>query len=368
MSRPSIHCSTTEISVYQLMSLFEPREDTVEHAKYKIPGHQRFFRWKPEQERDLVDSVINGYPIPSIIVHKTLEENRETYWVEDGQQRLTALHRFVNNKFAYENLYYCKEGVDETRRLTQHQLRYFDNRQIPVTIVEGDLTSDTKADIFHRLQRGTPLSNGEKLMSRSSTKAVSLALEMMERFSHEDNSMFKSLDKKRKTLENAVGVVSGFIMGSPFITNSYERLYKFLDNEDFEDANKLRHLDEGIMFIKSIYDKVYEENGTINSSNRCNLGKYLSKLIHVYNRLVNEYEEEENFSEMKRESVEFWSSVIAISENNKKEVWDMISSRGARGQNITLKSIEGYIENIRTFMDMDDPTEWFKNMNMEYVS
>ena len=71
---------------------------------------------------------------------------------------------------------------------------------------------------------------------------------------------------------------------------------------------------------------------------------------------------------MKQESIEFWSKVIIISENNKKEVWDMISSRGARGQNITRRSIETYIENIKTFMDMDNPTEWFESMDMEYVA
>lgn len=367
MSRSSIHCSTTEVPVYKLMYLFEPREETVEHAKYKIPGHQRFFRWKPEQERDLVDSVMNGYPIPSIIVHKSLEDNRETYWVEDGQQRLTALHRFYNNKFTYGDLYYCKEGVDDTRRFTQHQLQYFDNRQIPVTIVEGDLTDEKKAEIFHRLQRGTALSNGEKLMSRSSSKAVSLSLEMMGRFSHEENTMFKALDKKRKTLENSVGIVCGLVLGSSYITNSYERLYKFLDKEEFEDTEKLKHLDDGIAFIKSIYEKVYSENGAINSGNRCNLGKYLSKLIYTYNRLVDDFKGEE-LTKMKKESINFWSKVIIISENNKKEVWDMISSRGARGQNITLKSIEGYIENIKTFMDIDNPSEWFESMHMEYVA
>lgn len=367
MSRPNIHCSTTEIALYQLMDRFEPREETVENAKYKIPEYQRFFQWKPHQERDLVDSVLNGLPIPSIIVHKTVENSRETYWVEDGQQRLTALHRFVNNKFTYDNRYYSKESVDESMRLTQQQLRYFDNRQIPVTIVEGDLTPEIKAEIFHRLQRGKALSNGDKLMSRSSTKAVSLALQMMERFSHEENAMFKSLDKKRKTLENAVGIICGFILGSCCITNSYERLYKSLDNYRFEDINKLNHLDKGIIFIKSIYDKVYTDNGPINSENRCNLGKYLSKLIHTYNCLVDEYEGEE-LVKMKQESIEFWSKVIIISENNKKEVWDMISSRGARGQNITRRSIETYIENIKTFMDMDNPTEWFESMDMEYVA
>lgn len=370
MSRPSIYCSTAEIPLCQLMDRFEPREEKVENAKYKIPEYQRFFQWKLQQERDLVDSVMNGFPIPSIIVHKTVENSRETYWVEDGQQRLTALHRFVNNKFTYKygdtDLYYPKEGVDASRCLTQEQLRYFDNRQIHVTIVEGDLTPEIKAEIFHRLQRGKPLSNGDKLMSRSSTKAVSIALQMMERFSDEDNAMFKSLDKKRKTLESAVGIVCGFVLGSSFITNSYERLYKFLDNEAFENSDKLKHLDEGIKFIKATYNTANLNNRAINYGNRCNLGKYLSKLIHTYNRLVDEYEGEE-LVKMKQESIEFWSKVIIISENNKKEVWDMISSRGARGQNITLKSIETYIKNIKTFMDMDNPTEWFESMDMEYV-
>ena len=74
----------------------------------KIPPFQRNFVWKKEQVIDLLDSIIQGYPIGSILFWETKEtlpakrnigsfllpESEEDYpikYVLDGQQRITSI-------------------------------------------------------------------------------------------------------------------------------------------------------------------------------------------------------------------------------------------------------------------------------------
>lgn len=73
----------------------------------RIPTIQRQFVWDAEDVRDLIDSIVNGYPIGAIIIWEPTskfpsaplvgKENGHTRrYVLDGQQRLTALSLMMN--------------------------------------------------------------------------------------------------------------------------------------------------------------------------------------------------------------------------------------------------------------------------------
>jgi hypothetical protein len=78
-------------------------------GEIKIPQFQRKFVWKDNQALELLDSIVNGYPIGSILLWKTTEklnaardlgsfrlpvtdEITPTNYVLDGQQRLTVVY------------------------------------------------------------------------------------------------------------------------------------------------------------------------------------------------------------------------------------------------------------------------------------
>ena len=77
----------------------------VENGRIGLPDLQRQFVWKDSKVRDLLDSMIKGYPIGYIILWespeeyentRTIGENKKEYdkpkdLVIDGQQRLTSL-------------------------------------------------------------------------------------------------------------------------------------------------------------------------------------------------------------------------------------------------------------------------------------
>ena len=75
-----------------------------------VPEFQRGFVWKTKQVKNLFDSLINKYPIGSIIIWKTSQKidartlngeklpNRNKYLILDGQQRLLSLYYLTNQK------------------------------------------------------------------------------------------------------------------------------------------------------------------------------------------------------------------------------------------------------------------------------
>ncbi|RME70737.1 MAG: DUF262 domain-containing protein [Chloroflexi bacterium] len=81
----------------------------IDDGRIKIPDFQRNFVWSKEQTARLIDSLIKGFPIGTFIFWKTKDKLREvrdignitlpdtpsgefTYYVLDGQQRITSLY------------------------------------------------------------------------------------------------------------------------------------------------------------------------------------------------------------------------------------------------------------------------------------
>ena len=96
-----------------MSTLYEPRNRSIKDLiseiktnKLGIPILQRGYVWKPAQVRDLLDSMIKGYPIGSIIVwdspssEKTRQVDKGAVGtissvIIDGQQRLTSLYAIL---------------------------------------------------------------------------------------------------------------------------------------------------------------------------------------------------------------------------------------------------------------------------------
>lgn len=62
------------------------------------PAWQRGDVWSLKKKRKLIESVLLGIPLPSVIYHRNSEN--ETVTVIDGKQRLTALSEFFSGKWA----------------------------------------------------------------------------------------------------------------------------------------------------------------------------------------------------------------------------------------------------------------------------
>jgi uncharacterized protein with ParB-like and HNH nuclease domain len=127
--------------------------------RYDIPDWQREKVWKRPAQQQLIDSILRGWRLPKFYFIKT---GADSYLVEDGQQRLTAIYEFFSNDLpltdesakAFKARYY--------RELSAHLADKFDDFEIEFDVIENATEEELK-EFFQRLQAGAPLNTSEKL-------------------------------------------------------------------------------------------------------------------------------------------------------------------------------------------------------------
>lgn len=65
------------------------------------PFYQRRSRWDAKMQSRLIESFLINIPVPSVILY---EKNYNSYEVMDGQQRITAIRDFYENKLKLSGL------------------------------------------------------------------------------------------------------------------------------------------------------------------------------------------------------------------------------------------------------------------------
>lgn len=163
--------------------IFYPIDDLVKWKDHNflVPNreYQRGERWRTYQKQLFIDSIFRGYPVPAFYIHKQRKTlgslDRDTLFIVDGQQRINAIHGFVNgdfslldpsddNEFRFPNLVGDEECPWAGKKFCDLdpdlQARF---RALKVVVYE--ITTDnenTVRDLFIRLQGGVPLSAQEK--------------------------------------------------------------------------------------------------------------------------------------------------------------------------------------------------------------
>lgn len=142
------------------------------------PIYQRNFCWTSAQQELLIDSLINGFPIPSILIAEIADYKYECI---DGQHRLHTIKQFIENKLTYKdphtnNYYYYEDNAAnpinfEMKKskmylpLPIHMKKDFERRQICIIIIDKSTKLDEyhKRALFQRLQNGTRVSSVHKI-------------------------------------------------------------------------------------------------------------------------------------------------------------------------------------------------------------
>jgi hypothetical protein len=177
--------ATVKISRDQY-SIFEIRRMLNDTKELIIdPEFQRNAVWKNEQERELIESVLMGIPIPIIYVFEDKDGKKQ---VVDGRQRIHALVRYLGNAFALDNLKmlprFNKKRFKELEPLYQSKLERY---QIPMYVIEPPTPERVKYDIFDRVNRGgTRLNNQEMRNALYSGQSTMLLKKLSKSKSFED--------------------------------------------------------------------------------------------------------------------------------------------------------------------------------------
>jgi hypothetical protein len=132
------------------------------------PAYQRRHRWNLETSSRLIESLILNIPIPtiylSIDVDVDIESEESRYSVIDGQQRLTAIYDFFNNKYQLQGLKTLESLNDfKYQDLPPFLTRRLEERMIKCLRIDSTLDSKVKIDIFERLNSGSVILESQEL-------------------------------------------------------------------------------------------------------------------------------------------------------------------------------------------------------------
>lgn len=139
--------------------------DLVEMIKRKEiclrPNFQRNAVWDNKRASLLIESIWLNIPIPQVFV--SVEEDG-TWNVIDGQQRLTALSKFLNNEFSIRGLEVLPElNNKKYKDLEDKPKRLLHGGNIRIVAIHEDSHPDIKFDVFMRINQGAIQLNPQEL-------------------------------------------------------------------------------------------------------------------------------------------------------------------------------------------------------------
>lgn len=168
------------IANQQLMKISELLELRKNQMLVINSEYQRGAVWTLDQKKKLIDSILRGYPIPIIYLHKISRSvaglSRDDLEVIDGQQRLNAIYEYWEGAFS---LYDPIKDLEKARFPAfirdqpcpwagqsfleldnEFQNQFLDTKLIVAAITSAD--NNEARDLFVRLQGGSALNAQER--------------------------------------------------------------------------------------------------------------------------------------------------------------------------------------------------------------
>ena len=144
---------------------------------------QRSFVWEKARKSALIESMIIGYPIPSIYAKRVDADSEKrgsnVYYIMDGKQRLSTIKEFLNDEFTLTSLktvvYIDEETLAEREKdisdlkfseLPESLKSHLNTTTINVVYFDN-LTKNEECEMFKRLNAGKPLSTKSRLLASS---------------------------------------------------------------------------------------------------------------------------------------------------------------------------------------------------------
>ena len=181
--------SPTGMSIMQIYEHY--RKDQV----FVNRRYQRKLVWTLKEKQNLIDSILQKYPVPLILLTKT----EKGFEIIDGMQRLNAFFGFIENEFPIiqngeeryfntndytfsrtqvsEGKFKAKEGA-EFNYISQENVSAFISYQFPLTVFRSSDADDVN-ETFRRINSGGKhLSAQEVRQAGNSTKFADLVREL----------------------------------------------------------------------------------------------------------------------------------------------------------------------------------------------
>lgn len=200
------------------------------------PPFQRKPVWTERQKSYLIDSILNGYPIPEIYIQEKITEDGATqYVIVDGQQRIRSVLEYISGAFTIadgesENW----EGMKFDDLSGETKIKFFAYKFVVRCLPE--MTDEEVRSIFQRINKNNVKLNEQEL--RQSTYSGAF-INSMNRIS--DKSYWKDLalfsaEKVRRMLdvEYISELTIAYLNGHQNKKDKLDYYYALYENEYLE--------------------------------------------------------------------------------------------------------------------------------------
>ena len=235
-----LEISTEPWQLRRLAAFYEPPSDEYPfgNGRLYLPKHQRLWSWKNKRglkkQRELIDSILHNYPIPTIILNALDDGVRERWQIYDGRHRIETIWRFVSGEFSIS-----VDGVEVFYAdLCDADRARFNDRTLPVVVTTAASPMQL-AEVFIRLNSGKALSQADYCHACRDAPLIQSTLEILDANRERFRPLFGGEDiTHRARTPDWVGIVLGLSTGvAGNMTTSFERLQVHLDLEvDMEAA------------------------------------------------------------------------------------------------------------------------------------
>ena len=132
--------------------------------------YQRRGRWTATMKSRLIESFILNIPVPSIILY---QQDFKPYEVLDGEQRISAIQEFYENKLKLTDLEILPELNGDTYNTLPQKIRAnIDRRSISSIAILAELTSNPEADKFLKQKTFERLNTGILKLSQQEMRNI----------------------------------------------------------------------------------------------------------------------------------------------------------------------------------------------------
>lgn len=237
--------------------------------------YQRKLVWTIEEKRSFIDSIINGYPVPLVLLAEVTVEQGKNLEIIDGMQRMNAIMSFIDQEFDIEDKYFDLDTMADTKLLKDKEIiiqkegvldrelcarivRY----QMPLSVFQ-DAGNSHIDEVFRRLNSGgRHLSKQELRQAGAVSKFASIVRKLASNIRGDSSALdvlnlntMKNISITNKHLDYGIAVEDIFWVKNSIITK--EDLRQSKDEEVIADLVAWISIDKGIRSSSDMLNQLY---------------------------------------------------------------------------------------------------------------
>ncbi|MEZ4888662.1 MAG: DUF262 domain-containing protein [Chitinophagales bacterium] len=349
-------------------------KDFHDYKDYYItrPPYQRKAVWSVKKQQALIDSIFRRYYVPKLVIREVrLSEEKTINEIIDGQQRITSIQNFFNNKFKLPKSLgdIHKDLPGKLFKDLSPEFRMFIDKNLNIS---GDVIKNiedpknpahqkTATEIFWRLQQGESLNFMEIAHAQLSSTARNFVVKYSDdiTFDFENyipidsnknkHNFFKIIDRKNDRMQHLALMTRFLILeeADNYVDVRDSSIFEFIDkyieedgigNESFENTETAKSCIRNLNLLYDIFgnDTMLDKNNGIKELSR----EYVIMSVYFLVRHLKKYyvvdeKEKETIKEFFYHFYQRWSN----QDGNDLDIMQFSNNRQQSANNIRERDI-----------------------------